>query len=280
MTTIVVPLDGSTFSERALRPACSIAARLGHSRVVLVNCAHDDIGHARHHLDDRARLFSDVVQVETRLVDHKDPADAILSTVASEGDATLCMATHGRGGIGATVLGSVANQVVCRSTRPLVLVGPQCRTALLPAEHGRMLVCTDASPLADSVIPVAREWSDRLRVQLWLAQVVPPDENPEAAHRPARHRHVEAATSHLAELSAQLGGSAVPTRSEVLHGTPSSAIVDFAERISAALIAIATHGRSGLTRVVMGSVATDVVRHASCPVLITRPDEDRTDTEH
>ena len=274
MTTIVVPLDGSAFSERALRPACSIAARLEHSRVVLISCAPDDVDLVQHYFEDRARLFSEVVQVETRLVGNGDPALAILAAVASEPDAMLCMATHGRGGIGATVLGSVAKQVVCRSIKPMVLVGPHCRTALLSAERGRLLVCSDGSTLSDSIIPVAAEWCERLGLEPWLAEVVPPDEYPEAAHRPPRNRQVEAATARLAKLSARLGTSGVPARSEVLHGTPSRAIAGFAERLPAAVIAIATHGRSGITRITMGSVATDVVRHAPCPVLITRPTDD------
>jgi nucleotide-binding universal stress UspA family protein len=275
MTTIVVPLDGSAFSERALRPACSIAARLEHSRVLLVSCTPDDVDLAQHDLDDRAHLYSEVVHVETRLVDDGDPARAILAAAASESDAIVCMATHGRGGIGATVLGSVAKQVVCRSTQPLVLVGPHCRTALLPDERGRLLVCSDGSTLSDSIIPIAAEWCERLHLEPWLAEAVPPDENPEAAHRPARNRQVEAATARLAKLSARLGASGAPARSEVLHGTPSRAIARFAERLPAALIAIATHGRSGLTRITMGSVATDVVRHAPCPVLITRPTDNQ-----
>lgn len=271
MTTIVVPLDRSTFSERALRPACSIAARLPDSRVLLVSCSPDDVDLVQHYLDDRARLFAEVVQIETRLVDDGDPALAILATVTSEPDAMLCMATHGRGGIKATVLGSVAKQVVCRSTRPLMLVGPHCRTALLPAERGRLLVCSDGSALSDSTIPIAAEWCERLGLEPWLAEVVPPDEYPEAAHRPPRNRQVEAATARLAKRSSRLGEPGSPARWEVLHGVPSRAIAGFAERLPAALIAIASHGRSGLTRITMGSVATDVVRHAPCPVLITRP---------
>ena len=271
MTTIVVPLDGSAFAERALRPACSIAARLEHARVLLVSCAPDDIDIAQHQLDDRAGLYAEVVDVETRLVGDGDPADAILATVAAEPDAMLCMATHGRGGIRATVLGSVATRVLCRSTQPLVLVGPHCRTALLPAERGRLLACSDGSAMSDSIIAAAATWCDRLQLEPWLTEVVPPDEYPEAAHRPARNREAEAARARLDQLSSQLHTSTTAARTEVLHGTPSHSIAGFAERLPAALIAMATHGRSGLSRITMGSVATEVVRHAPCPVLITRP---------
>ncbi|HSP29278.1 MAG TPA: universal stress protein [Ilumatobacteraceae bacterium] len=271
MTTIVVPLDGSVFAGRAVRPACSIAARLEHARVLFVSCAPDDVAAAQHQLDDLASLFSEVVDIETRIVHDGDPADMILEIVASEPGGLLCMATQGRGGLRAAVLGSVATQVVCRSPQPLVLVGPQCRTALLPAERGRMLVCSDGSTLSDGIMPASATWCDRLQLEPWIVEVVGPDEDPEPAHQPHPNREVEAARARLDELATRLHTSTAPARTEVLHGTPSSSITWFAERLPAALIALATHGRSGLTRITMGSVANDVVRHAPCPVLITRP---------
>ncbi len=194
----------------------------------------------------------------------------ILATVATEPDAVLCMATHGRGGIGAAVLGSVAKQIICRSTEPLVLVGAQCRTALLPGERGRMLVSSDGSAFSDSVIPIATTWCDRLQLAPWLAEVVGPDADPEPAHRHVPNREVEAAKARLDTLATRVQTGAT-AETEVLHGAPGRSIPQFAERLPAALIAMATHGRSGLTRITMGSVATEVVRHAPCPVLVTRP---------
>jgi nucleotide-binding universal stress UspA family protein len=271
MTTIVVPLDGSAFAERALRPACSIAARLERARVLLVSCDPDDIDAARRQLDDRASLYSEVVDIETRIVGNGAPADTILAIAAAEPDGVVCMATQGKGGLRATVLGSVATEIVCRSTQPLVLVGPQCRTALLPAERGRLLVCSDGSTLSDSIIPTAATWSDRLRLEPWLAEVVGPDENPEPAHQPHPNREVEAASRRLDELATRLRTPSTRAKTKVLHGSSASSITWFAERLPAALIALATHGRSGLTRITMGSVANDVVRHAPSPILITRP---------
>lgn len=276
MTTIVVPLDGSVFADRALRPACSIAARLESARVLLVCCAPDDVDVARRHLDDRAELYAEVVDVVPRLVRSGDPPDVILTTIATEPDAMLCMATRGRGGIGAALLGSVAQRVVCRSAQPLVLVGPNCRTALLPAERGRLLVSSDGSAFSDSIVPTAATWCEHLRLEPWLTEVVGPDENPEPVDRPVPNREVAAAAKRLQALAAELRTPTAAARTEVLHGDPGRSIPWFAERLPAALVAMATHGRSGLTRITMGSVASDVVRHAPCPVLISRPTDDRT----
>lgn len=275
MATIVVPLDGSAFAERALRPACAIAARLESARVLLLTCSPEDIDGAQHELDDRAGLYSDLVEVETRLVRNGDPADVILATAATEPDAMLCMATHGKGGIRSAVMGSVATQIVCRSTQPLVLVGPRCRTAILPGERGRMLVSSDGSAFSDSIAPTAATWCERLQLEPWLTEVVGPDENPEPAERPVPNREVEAARARLGELSEHFDMPTSAARIRVLHGAPGSSIAWFAERLPAALIALATHGHSGLTRLTMGSVANEVVRHAPCPVLITRPTDDQ-----
>lgn len=276
MTTIVVPLDGSVFAERAIRSACSLASRLEQARVLLVSCGPDDIDAAQHELDDRASLYSEVVGIETRVVGSGDPAQVMLAIAATEPDAMICMATHGKGGIRAAVLGSVSAEIVRRTTQPLVLVGPNCRTTLLRKERGRMLVCSDGSSLSDSVIPTAATWCDRFRLEPWLTEVVGPDEDPEPAHLPHPNREVEAAKERLAALAAGMPARTDGARTSVLHGDPSSSIARFAERLPAALIALATHGRGGLTRITMGSVATDIVRQAPCPVLVTRPTEEQT----
>lgn len=270
MATIVVPLDGSPFAERALRPAVAIAARLGTGRLLLVRCTPDDVDEARRHLDDRAEQFAGVVDVDTRIVGAGEPAEHVLAAVSAEPDAMLCMATRGRTSLGAALLGSTAADIVRGSDRPLVLVGPASQTVLLPGERGHLLVCSDGSGFSNAVVPVAAQWCDRLDLHPWLTEVVGPDEDPEPAREPVPNREVAAATARLGELAAAFtdpGAVGV----EVLHGSPGQSIPWLAERLPAALIAIATHGRTGLDRVTMGSVATQIVRHAPCPVLVTRP---------
>ncbi len=84
---------------------------------------------------------------------------------------------------------------------------------------------------------------------------------------------IELATSQLREvLAATTAGPA--TRIEVrVSGSPAQEIVDYAKHIHADLIIVGTHGRTGVPRLVMGSVAEHVVRAAPCPVLVVRPEE-------
>lgn len=269
MTTFVVPLDGSTFAERAIRHACSLAGRIEGARVVLLSCDPDDVGSARARMDDLAGLYAGVAQVEVRVVESGDAACTIATTVAEAADGVLCMATHGHGGIRSAVLGSVTRKVVCRSTRPIVLIGPNCGAAVLPGERGRMIVCTDGSPFSDTVVGVADELCERLGLDPCLVEVVVPDEDPESARR-IPNRMVAAAEANLQRLTARFGR---PARTEVLHGNPSRAISQCAEQLPAVMIALASHGRTGLLQLAMGSVATDVARHAPCPVMISRPPE-------
>lgn len=267
MTTFVVPLDGSTFAERAVRHACSMAARTDGASVMLLRSSSDDDSDAWARLAELAELYADVADVEVTVVASDDAAATIATIVNELPDGVLCMATHGRGGVRSTVLGNVTRRVVCRSIRPIVLIGPRCASAILPRERGRMIVCTDGSPFADTVVGVAGDLCDRLGLEPWFVEVVVPDEDPESARR-IPNRMVAAAEANLDRLVAGFGR---PARTAVLHGNPSRAISQYAEQLPAVMIAMATHGRTGLVQLAMGSVATDVVRHAPCPVVISRP---------
>lgn len=271
MTTFVVPLDGSETAERALHPACALAARTDGGRVVLMTCAGGSDRASDAYLDDRAGMLGGVVDSTVRVLDGT-PAGGILAAASDEPGALLCMATHGHGGWRSVVLGSVAEQVVCRSTAPLVLVGPASRAVLLPGEQGRMVVCHDGSEHSAAIVEPAATVARRAALALWLVEVVGPDEVVAFADEPVRNREVEAATAGLAQVARLMDDQGVAAGQRVLHGADTTdAITRFAVSLPASLLAMATHGRSGLARVTLGSVAMEVVRHARCPVLIVRP---------
>ena len=258
--SIVVPLDGSAFAERALRPACSLAARTEEAQVLLMSCTPDDPDAIAQYLDDRAALYVDVVDVETRVLEDESPVDGILATLVEEPDAILCMATHGRSSILASVLGSVARHVVCRSRHPLVLVGPHCRTTLLPGEHGRLLACSDGSPFSSLILPAAGTWCARLGLEPWLVEVVAPDESVEPRHGHHANREEEAALARLAAAVRTLRRSCIDAAHE---GAPRQA------QPFDHLVRRGPPGRNDRRgeprphwtdrRAVMGSVATDIV---------------------
>ncbi len=275
--TLVVCLDGSEHADTALRPAAAFAARAG-GRLLLVACASDEGAQLEGHLAARAARFRGVVDVDVSVITTSAPADALLEA-AGELGALLCLSTHGHGGVRTALLGSVAHEVVCRTTRPVLLVGPRCRTAPLVGEAGDLVATSDGSSFSHAVLPAAEAWADATALTPWVVEVVGPDELVSEWYEPPRNREVEAAERRLAALAGRLrcpeGGAA---RTQVLHGADAArSITAFAERLPAATIAMATHGRSGLARIVMGSVAADVVRTAPCPVLLVRPTDHGTD---
>jgi nucleotide-binding universal stress UspA family protein len=272
-TTIVVPLDGSIAAETALRPAAAFAARAEGGRMLLIRCTSADPDRARRYLEGRADRFRAVVGIDVDVTTDGPPADAMFDTVERIPGSLLCMATHGHGGVRTALLGSVAEGVVCRATSPIVLVGPRCRTALLPREVGDVVVTSDGSTFSEAILPYAAFWARVLDLTPWVVEVVGPDEEVSPLTDPPRNRQIEAGTARLEKLAARLDAGGTDTRVQVLHGADTGrSITALAERVPAAMIAMATHGKTGLTRTLMGSVSSAVVRQAPCPVLLVRPE--------
>ncbi len=270
MRTVIVPLDGSILSESALRPAIAVARRTG-GGVVLVRVAEPaDTPTALTYLRERSAPFADVCPIETVVVPGR-PGQSILAVAEERTDAVVCMATHGHGGLSRLVLGAVAEEVVTSAGRPVLLVGPQCRTVLLPGERARLVVCSDGSPAAASVVPAASQLALALDLATWVVEVVGPEEAVALDDGVVPDAVTDAATARLEGLCDRFARAGVAAQVQVLHGAePAGTIADYCRWLPASFLAVATHGRTGLRRVVMGSVAAQLVRSAPCPVLMVR----------
>lgn len=138
----------------------------------------------------------------------------------------------------------------------------------------RLLVGLDGSPLAESILTNVAYLATRLHADLVLLHVVPVP-GPAVAMPPAYDdviaRERVAAQEYLDGVAKKLGASGTSVRSAVVVGDAALEIVRCAEREHADLIALATHGRSGLQRWVHGSVADAVLHATSTPLLLLRP---------
>src|SRR5262245_59783744 len=135
-----------------------------------------------------------------------------------------------------------------------------------PLMYKRVLVTLDGSPLAEAILPFITEIAGPLDMEVVLLEVLAP--------LPVGGEDVEwrlaEAREYLSPLAAELTASGVRTRIEVRHGHPVEEIVGCAQALGADLIAMTTHGRSGLGRVLFGSVAGAVLRQADVHVFLMR----------
>jgi nucleotide-binding universal stress UspA family protein len=211
------------------------------------------------------------------------PAQVIIDRANSDPTHLIAMTTHGLSGIRRWLLGSVASRVVHSTVNPVLLI----RTVNEPPAEirlKRVLVPLDGSALAERILPHLVTLANKLKLETELLRVY---DLPAAAYPMdvpyleslERHREKERreAEMYLAEKSAELGAQGLeritPT---VVQGDPASEIIDLARGTPDNLIAMSSHGRSGVGRVLLGSVAEKVVHHSQDPVLIIRPSEGTT----
>jgi nucleotide-binding universal stress UspA family protein len=286
--TLLVPLDGSPLAERALPYAAALAARAA-VRIVLVRVAPPGAGDTeaedRAYLSDAAaRLAGPGAAVET-IVATGEAVAAIAETARAVSADLLVMATHGRGGLGRWVYGSVAEGLLARLSLPILLV-----RAWLPAsaqtlrgERMRLLTALDGSALAEQALPVAERLADTLSGELVLLRVVARPDAPFAPDwlagpAPAEdfERAKAEADAYLHRLAERLERSGRRVQVDVRIGEPgltteADAIEAAGREHDAALVVMTTHGYTGLQRLVLGSVTDAVLRRSTLPVVVLRP---------
>ena len=145
----------------------------------------------------------------------------------------------------------------------------------------RILVCLDGSSLSEQIMPYTAELARQFNARLTLLQVLQIPSSLAAASAQGAENVIEEEMKRLAyEAKQYLEGVAAPLRdggvqveTVTIEGSPGDAIVEYAAASDVDLIAIVTHGRKNLGRLVFGSVADHVMRHTSIPVLSKKPKE-------
>jgi nucleotide-binding universal stress UspA family protein len=136
-----------------------------------------------------------------------------------------------------------------------------------------ILLATDLGPASSAAVDEAIDLAQRLRAQLLVVSVIDPANLRLPGGRAAsRIDQVRDERSRLAAAFAARGRAAgVQVRFLIWEGDPGEGIVEAAEAERADMIVVGTHGRSGLGRLLLGSVSEHVIRHAAVPVLVVRP---------
>ncbi|MGK2964468.1 MAG: universal stress protein [Tepidiformaceae bacterium] len=270
-TVIVVPLDGSKNAENAIPAAASLQALYG-CEIRLVHVAENrpktpqDLERARatfvEYAEEAATRLGAGTRTAELLVD-SSPARAILDNAS---DARfIVIATHGRSGFKATILGSVADKVV-RGSRVPVLVVPGVGTPAAAFATRSIMVALDGSDAAEAGLEVARDIARRAEAGIVLARAyrVSVPVGIEFSYYP-----IDMIEGYEAETQAYLQSMARDgERQLVLQGLPAEAIVDAAGQIGADMVVMATEGKGLAGRLALGSTTDRVMHSLHRPLLV------------
>jgi nucleotide-binding universal stress UspA family protein len=237
------------------------------------------------YLHDTARRLRAGTGVEADVLLLEGRADrAIQARVDETGADLVVMATHGRGPVERAWLGSVADRLVRDMPVPILLVRPvdgETVDLATPATVGQVVVALDGSELAEAVLDPALALSTALSAPLALVRVVgtrleigsPYIPHAAQAHREQILAEREEAELYLEQVRDGLAGRGADVVSvETPEGPAARSILGVADAARSDVVAMATHGRGGLRRLVLGSVSDKVVRSAVGPVLVVRPE--------
>ncbi len=267
--TIIVPLDGSEFAERALAPAAALAKRTDAEVTLMTSKMGGVVVEPKRYLTDTAAKAG-IPGANVAVITDHFAASGLKMVVADAADPIVCMSTHGLSGVVQALLGSTAEDAVRLVHAPMLLLGPNVELSMA-TRLDSVIVCTDGTQTSKAIVPEVSDWIRDLRLRAWVVEVLDPEVRralEEVGEEPA----IEVSTVHaLAESLLTRDGAGVNW--DVLHSDHAArAIVDYACRVRASLIAMSTHGRTGLARIALGSVTAAVVHTAPCPVLVVRPD--------
>jgi len=277
---IVVPLDGSLTAEAILPQVRRILHRhdseLYLVRAVVPAPAENSIlltdaatQAAREYLlGVQERLDREGVRVRSE-VRVGSTVGVILDVVDDWKATMIAMATHGTTGLKRVLLGSVAEAVLRKSPVPVLVLRPFWSADDAPSEDVErrpirtLLVPVDGSDLSGMVVPAALEFSSLFDPRVILLRVLD-------AKKKAEARELEEAKSHLQGMAKPFERKGIETLTLIERGEPVDEILQAARSQGVDLIAMTTHGRSGIGRLVTGSVTAQVLRRAPVPLLVVR----------
>lgn len=291
---LLVPLDGSEQAEYALEYAAELSQRIGAQVTLFHVCAPTE-----HHLQQmhegylahQTMLLKDLLNqagVEGTRVDSMmvfgDPATEILGYANENNVDLIAMTTHGRSNISRWLMGSVADKVVRHSRVPVRLVkssvpGGELQRHLPEKE---ILVLLDGSPIAEQALPHVVTHAKMFDAEVTLLRVCESPiilaDYPEGIMELSWEAHVNRITErdtqecrcYVDNLSNWLETQGVKSNTETLSGSPAEEIARYIESRAFDLIALTTHGRSGVTRWAVGSVAQKILQATSIPLLLVR----------
>jgi nucleotide-binding universal stress UspA family protein len=300
--TILVALDGSPLAEQPLGLTSELVRRLG-GRLLLVSVpevyglepawyggATIEAGAPVLPIDEFMResreatesyLAKRSAEISARgiavatVVGDDSPAEAIAATATGEDAVLVVMATHGRRGLSRWAFGSVADKVLHITSRPVLLVRSLEQPASSDIRH--LMVALDGSRLAELVLPTAQLIARAFGARITLVHVIG---EPDAVVEPAQaleaeKAHLDHSLSALGAIADRLRSAGIDADGVAIRGQDiAETLLAWQQSNGADLVALTTHGRSGLRRWAFGCIADRLLSSCTAPVLLQRIAED------
>ncbi len=287
--TILVPTDFSESAARAVDAACGLAKSLGASihllhvlhlpvqavtpeiPVVPVGYWRDIVAHAEGTVSElKKKLEAQGIRVTSEVFEDV-PGFAVAAAAKRTSADLIVMGSRGLTGVKHAIFGSVAERTVRTAPCPVLTVKAECGALQLR----NILVAMDFSSSAKKALELAQDLATRAgpaHMILLHAYFIPVELEQFLVERgePALEKLSKSVTQELEAALARLKQAGISAEYVASRGAPEQLIVELAKQRKVDLIAMGTHGRRGLSHLLLGSVAERVVRTAECPVLTTR----------
>ncbi len=296
---ILVTLDGSKLSEQIL-PCVAALARGLDAEVTLTHVVNskalpdtDELSHrafldqlveservrAQAYLRQMATVFTDQGVKSTTDVYVGEPAETLISHAEKEQFDLIATSTHGRSGIARMVMGSVADKMLRSTSKPLLLYRPVDEVSPPFANLKAVVIPLDGSDFSEQALPLAVELAQALHLTLMPIRTISTASFAFTEPYPLGGTDLSVqlleaaeqdATSYLDRKVAGFKLKGLAVEPMVAIGEPATQIIDLAASTPGSLIVMTSHGRSGVGRFVLGSVADRVVRTSGSPVVVVR----------
>jgi len=295
---MLVPLDGSEMAEVVFPYVKEIASGLG-TEVILLHISSQAVKDfqpmIRNYVDHAAEKIqgcaikgrpSQPIKISGEFVTGY-PADEIIRYAEEKKVDLILMASHGRSGSKRYHVGGTADKIL-RSAKTPVLLVPAGIPNQVPFDQWptrSLVVPLDGSELAESVFPHAESLAGISNAEVILLRVCEPPAmptyySPELSEIPLHWgqyaqqetaRCKEISSKYLADIETRFTAAKIKVRSETLVGKAADEIISYTNKTPYGVIVMATHGRSGLSRLVYGSVAANILVGVSNPILLVKP---------
>jgi nucleotide-binding universal stress UspA family protein len=279
--SVVVPLDGSAFSEQVL-PLAEIVGRVSGTEVHLVHVQTSGASEAANRdpeRSDKARYLSRLVdqlkdkgmQADQQMLEG-EVVDALEGWAREIGADLIVMATHGRAGLKRLRLGSVAESLVSRSLAPILLLHPGDSPAFGPLD--KVVVALDGSSFAQSIFAPLQSFGVAAGVKSYTLVHVADNSGVGKAGWAPMTTVQSRAEEWLDGFRSRLAGTDARIEVRVVRASePSEGILETARKVGAGVIALTTHGMTGIRPTLLGSVAAKILHSWEGPLLLQRPQD-------